>query len=116
MNGTLAEPTSATKAMQNAINRSRQLDPTLTRTTRVRAGVYRVEGQHDDYLVTVTRDGYACTCEAGRNDRPACWHRASAYRRRIAERSMRAAVAPKAARVAVSTTARDSIWGAGSTL
>lgn len=107
---TLAEPTSTE---QRALNRSRQLDPTLARTTRVRSGVYRVEGETGDYLVTVDRAGYHCQCKGARNGLK-CWHAASTFRRRLAERSARLATRPAGAEaragVGTGTRYRAELW------
>jgi hypothetical protein len=86
-----------TTSEQNAINKSRLIDPDLGRISKVRPGEYQVLGQHDWYVVTVGRDGYHCTCTAGQNDRPACWHRASAYRLRLAQRALKPTSALRAA-------------------
>jgi hypothetical protein len=89
-------PATATNPQQTAIDRSRQLDPALARVSRVRAGEYLILGEHDWYTVTVSSAGYACTCPGGQHGRPACWHRASTYRYRLAERSLKPAPAPLA--------------------
>lgn len=73
----------------------------------------------DFYTVTVVQLAhqhiYVCTCVAGQNSR-CCWHKGATLLYRTRE-AMRAAVAPAGTSArAVSTTARDSIWGAGSTL
>jgi hypothetical protein len=86
----------ATASQQAAIDKSRRLDPELARVVREGAGRYLVLGEHDWYSVTVSRDGYRCDCPAGRHGEAACWHRASAYRYRLAGRSLKAAPAPLA--------------------
>jgi hypothetical protein len=83
--------TASATAYQRSIDRSRQLDPTLVRVSRVRSGEYEVLGQTDWYTVRVDAAGYTCDCPAGAHERPACWHRASAYRYRLAARSLKPA-------------------------
>lgn len=86
--------------------RSRAKDPVLARTTKVASGVYRVQGEGGVYTVTVSASGYACDCPAGSHGN-ACWHIASAYRRRLADKMLRAAsVAPTPIR----SRAAD-LWG-----
>lgn len=76
---------------QAAINKSRELDPHLVRVARVRAGEYQVLGETGWWTVRVTAAGYTCDCPAGSHGWPACWHRASCYRLRLSQRSLKAA-------------------------
>jgi hypothetical protein len=100
---------------QRAILRSRELDAALWRTSRAACGEYRVAGEHAEYTVRVDADGYHCDCPAGEHGRSACWHRASTYRLRLAERTRRAAV--PAASVAVKPESdrlrqiKAELWG-----
>jgi hypothetical protein len=81
----------ATSPQQRAIDKSRALDPDLGRVSRVRSGEYSVLGETGWWTVRVGASGYTCTCTAGANGRPACWHRASCYRLRLACRALKAA-------------------------
>jgi hypothetical protein len=101
--------TTATAATpeQRAILKSRELDAALWRTTRAACGVYTVTGEHAEYTVRVDQAGYHCDCPAGEHGRSACWHRASTYRLRLAERTRRAASPAAVKRM----TAKEELWG-----
>lgn len=73
---------------EKTIARSRAKDPKLARVTKITCGEYRVEGEHGQYTVRVSADGFACNCIAGSNGR-CCWHASSVWRHRLAERSAR---------------------------
>lgn len=102
----------ATSPQQTAIDRSRQLDPDLARIAKLRPGAYQVLGEHDWYEVTVDAAGYRCTCKAGQH-REACWHRASAYRMRLACRALKpTAPAPSTTvKPLTGAQARKDLWG-----
>ena len=78
---------------EKAIARSRAKDPKLARVTKITCGVYRVQGDHGLYTVTVSAQGFECDCVAGMNGRT-CYHKSSVWRMRCADR-MVAAPAPK---------------------
>lgn len=86
----------------------------VTKTGEGRYSVLSSNGR-DFYRVTIHGDHWLCDCPAGSHG-TACKHLGMVYVHTLGEQ-MRAAVAPAgtAARV-VSTAARDSIWGQGSTL
>lgn len=107
-------PTTPATCEQRAIDKSKELDPNLVRISKVRPGVYSVLGQSGWYEVTVSREGYTCTCTAGANNRPACWHRASAYRLRLACRSLKTGQAVRPAHYSQpepKTSAREELFG-----
>lgn len=74
---------------------SRKWDPRLEKTTRTGAGTYTVIGRTGVYTVTVDVNGFHCNCLAGMNDLT-CWHTASVFRLRAAQRSARPVAAPSA--------------------
>lgn len=78
--------TATASSYQNAITKSRKLDPTLSRTRHLGGYTYEVAGEHGTYRAVLQGDTARCTCEAGRNDR-ACWHLASSWRMRVARRA-----------------------------
>jgi hypothetical protein len=84
--------TTATQAQyQRAIDRARDQGG-ASNAQPLGDGRYKVIGRRGDvYLVIVTSDGeYTCSCLAGVHGF-ACWHQASAWLKRIAERMAPAA-------------------------
>lgn len=79
-------------SQQRAIDKSRRVDPNLEFVRRIGCGSYEVHSNSQDkiHTVSVSATGYACSCDGARH--PACAHRASAYRLRLAERTRRAMV------------------------
>jgi hypothetical protein len=98
---------------QGAIDRSREQDPELGRTSKLRPGEYQVLGNTGWWVVRVDADGYTCDCPGGQHGRK-CWHMGSAYRLRLSCRSLRPAAPAPTPAPAPKLTAREELFGAGS--
>lgn len=89
--GNALTPDQLKACFDRAQAKSRANDPRLERISQIhtnRYPTYSVIGQTGVYTVTVDESGFHCDCIAGQNTR-CCWHAASAYRLRLAERSAR---------------------------
>lgn len=102
-----------TTCQQNAIDRSRELDSDLMRTSRIAPGRYQVLGQSNWYEIVVSPAGYSCTCTAGQHGKP-CWHAASCYRLRLACRALKGGQVVRSAHIPApepKVSAREELWG-----
>lgn len=79
--------TATPQTMQRAINRARAHGG-AQRVQPVAPNRYNVQGQHDNYSVTIRAHEWRCSCPAGVEEKM-CWHLAAVQMMRLAQDSIR---------------------------